>query len=135
MYNSRGQNVGIYDDDSEIYYTKRFSHKGQVFLKKNVFNGHLKERAIAIDKAILAQLLSTGCKKVVFLIIGIESAPYSVEINALEILERGVVINYDKRNAEGQNRTGFGNQFVISSVTDCRRIDTHQEKLNKEISH
>jgi len=135
IYNTRAQEVGFYDTEEKIYHTKRYAERGQIFLRKVMFDGEKKERAIAIDKRILGQLINMGCKKLIFTIIGIEEYAYSVWTTPTRILEVGVEINYDKRNKEGQNVTGFGKQLVISSVSDCRRFEVNQMELkeNKEV--
>ena len=127
--NSRGQIVGIYDTATQTYHTKRDVMRGQVFLKKNMFNGQRKERAIAIDRAILKQLLAQKCKKVIFTIMGVEKYAYSVFITPEDIAMKGVKINFDKKNEKGEAYTGFGEQYVVSSVSDCIRMDVNQLEL------
>lgn len=135
IYNQRGQICGIYDTRDYTYHTKRTSSKGQIFLRKNTFNGQLKERAVAIDRNILSSLLSKGCKKVIFTILGLEKNAYSVWITPEDIATKGVKINYDKTNGLGAEYTGFGEQYVISTVSDCIRMDVNQLELNSSKLH
>jgi len=128
-YNSRGQIVGLYDLETQTYYTKRYMIKGQIFLRKNMFNGQFKERAIAIDRDILASLLARNCNWVIFTLIGVEKYAISVKIKPQDIVTRGVKINFDKTNKDGREYTGFGEQYVISSISDCIRLDINQLEL------
>jgi len=128
-YNTRGQQVGIYDTETKTYHTKRYAERGQIFLKKNMFNGKYKERAIAIDRSILKSLIAKNCEWIVFTIIGVEKWAYSVRIKPRDIILKGVIINFDKTNKYGVNYTGFGEQYVISSVSDCIRININQLEL------
>jgi len=103
LHNSRGQEVGFFDTEEKTYHTKRYAQKGQIFLRKNFFNGEKKERAIAIDKKILGELFYQKCQKIIFLIVGINNTSYSVWIKPEEIATKGIKINYDKRNVDGAN--------------------------------
>lgn len=130
MKNARGQVCGIYNTDTKTYHSKRYVARGQLFLRKNKFEGQLKERAIAIDRNIISSLLKDGCEWVVFTIIGLEEKAYSVKIKLQDILTKGVKINYDKTNKDGVEYTGFGEQYVVSSVTDCIKLDINQLELD-----
>ena len=100
-----------------------------MFLRKNIFDGQLKERAVAIDRNIISSLLTQNCEWVIFTIIGLEKMAYSVKIKLQDILNKGVKINFDKTNRDGVEYTGFGEQYVISSVSDCIRLDVSQLEL------
>ena len=128
-YNSRGQLIGEVDDVEKIYYTARNAKHGQIFLRKSVFNGVRKENAIAIDKEIIINLIKMNIKKIVVTIIGIEKMSYDITISPEMVISGGVEINYDRRK-ENINYTGYGSQIVISSKTDCIKINPLQKTLN-----
>lgn len=128
-YNRRSQIVGIYNPETRTYHTKRYMIKGQIFLRKNIFSGKVKERAIAIDRDILASLLAQNCKKIVFTLIGVKKRAYSVYIRPQDVLMNGIKVNFDKTNKEGVDYTGFGEQYVISSVSDCIKMEINQLEL------
>jgi len=113
--NTRGQNVGVYDDITGVYWTQRDAKKGEIFLRKHFFDGKYMEVPIAIDTAILTRLLSVGLKRIDIVIKGHRMYSYVVSFNPRDILSQGVKINYDKRNKDGQNYTGFGEQIVFDA--------------------
>ncbi len=111
LYNKMGQAVGEYDDCTKIYNSVRSKSKGEIFIKKNWFEGKRMELPIAIDVSILNKLIQMGCEAIHILIMGVRERSYVVSFNPKWILENGVEINYDKTR-QGKNITHFSNQIV-----------------------
>jgi hypothetical protein len=128
LYNSRGQYIGVYDEQERVYHTKRYVKLGQVFLRKVMFEGNYKEKAIAIDRDIIEMLQNRDCRKIIFTVIGLEKGAVSAWIRPEDVKVKGVLINYDKKNEDG-SMTNYGTQYVISLVTDCVRLDLNQSIL------
>ena len=126
--NSRGQICGEVIDG--IYNTSRDRSKGEIFLKKQNFAGKHFEIPVAIDKAILERLLRANVRKTRMLIINLEKNSFVVEFDNEEFLKEGAEINYDKRNAFGQNVTGFGSQIVYG-LEKGKRIYPEKERLER----
>ncbi|MBU0958262.1 MAG: hypothetical protein KKF56_05645 [Nanoarchaeota archaeon] len=129
FYNNRGQNVGIYNDEDEIYHTERDVIKGEMFLKKSVFEGTYKEKPVAIDVNIIETLVDLGCKKVIFTIKGLFKETKSFWIKPRDVIRNGIRVNYDKQMKDG-TMTNYGTQFVVSLITDCKEQDINQLELS-----
>ena len=110
------------------YETVRRKEKGQIFMKKQFFDGKFINVGVAVDKALMNRLSAGKVEKVEFTIIGVERYSFRCWISISDILSKGVTIKYDKRNAQGQNYTGFSEQVVVD-LDWCHRIDTQQSKL------
>ena len=61
--NPRGQPVGIYDTDGDIYVTHRDAHMEQVFYKKFIYKGF-----VGISDCIIRHIAVLGCRKIMFII-------------------------------------------------------------------
>ena len=115
LYNKLGQGVGKYDDQKKAYTSIRDSKKGEIFIKKNWFDGKRLELPIAIDERILIELIQYGCMVIQILILGVKERSYLVSFKPEWIRENGVKISYDKYNRQGKNITHFGNQIVFDA--------------------
>ncbi len=125
--NSRGQIIGEVID--RVYNTSRNKSKGEIFVFKQTFGNKFFETPVAIDKAILERLIRTNVKKTRMLIINLEKSSFVVEFDNETFLREGVEINYDKRNAYGQNYTSFGSQIVYD-LRKGNRIYSEKDKLS-----
>ena len=123
--NARGQYCGYVDKG--IYYTRRDKSKGEMFIKKNWFYGKYIHKPIAIDKWIVELMLKNNVTKSVITILN-DGKTRNVEFDLNKVKEDGKDICYDKRNAEGQNYTGFRKQIVFD-VCDGKVLEPYQKKL------
>ena len=126
--NARGQIIGEVIDG--VYNTSRDAKRGEVFIKKQTFGDKFFETPVAIDKSILERLLKTNVKKTRMLIINLEKSSFVVEFDNETFLREGAEINYDKRNALGQNYTMFGSQIVYDLNKGVRTYPG-KEKLTR----
>ena len=126
--NSRNQIVGYIENS--IYNTSRNKSKGEIFVFKQTFGDKFFEVPVAIDKSILERLIKQNVKKTRMLIINLEKSSFAVEFDNETFLREGVEINYDKRNAYGQNYTSFGSQIVYD-LRKGNRIYSEKEKLER----
>ena len=110
--NARGQEVGYIENGA--YVTIRDAKKGEIFLYKRYFNGRLIENPIAIDKGILDRLVKLDIEWMKVFVRGVKEHTFTKFIKLQTIKDRGQLINYDKRNLEGRNITGWGTQLVFS---------------------
>ena len=115
LYNKVGQAVGEYDDNTKTYTSLRSKLKGEIFIKKNWFDGKRIDLPIAIDEAILDRLIKFGCKTINILIIGVRERSYVVSFKPEWILHNSAKINYDKYNKQGKNITHFSDQVVFDA--------------------
>ena len=128
IFNSRNQIVGYIENS--IYNTNRNKSKGEIFVFKQTFGDKFFEVPVAIDKSILERLIKQNVKKTRMLIINLEKSSFVVEFDNETFLKEGAEINYDKRNAYGQNYTSFGSQIVYD-LRKGNRIYSEKEKLEK----
>ena len=77
----------------------------------------------------MERLIRTNVKKTRMLIINLEKSSFVVEFDNETFLREGVEINYDKRNAYGQNYTSFGSQIVYD-LRKGNRIYSEKDKLS-----
>lgn len=122
FFNKLGQAVGEYDDVTKVYWTQRNSKRGEIFIKKNWFEGKRIELPIALDAPILNKLLQIGCRTVQVLIIGVKEHSYAVSFSPEWILENSVKINYDD-----SKMARWGNQLVFDA---SKGIGINQKTLN-----
>lgn len=120
--NPRGQEVGYVENN--IYYTSRSVKRGEIFLRKRVFNGKEIDDAIAIDKPILNDLYTKGVEFIEVTIIGIEKLSFKKYVPVETVILKGEEIKFDKRNEYGQNVTGFGKQVVFSYGWGTDKLQT-----------
>lgn len=125
--NSRGQVVGEFDYNNKVYTSRRSKLKGEIFCKKNWFDGKYIELPISIDKSILDKLIQMGCEQIVIIISGLKEEPYLISVTPHYIVSNGVTINYDKRDKQGKNYTGFGEQIVFE--IKGKEADLEQTRL------
>lgn len=130
LYNKIGQIIGEYDDINKIYVTIRDKRKGEIFFKKNWFNGKYINMPIAIDKGILNTLIKKGCKTIKILILGVKTYSYLISFIPEGILKEGIEINYDKIK-QGRNYTHFGSQIVFDGNKGIKGIG--QTILNRKV--
>lgn len=127
LHNQIGQIVGQYDDYTKTYHSIRDKSKGEIFLKKQWFEGKYLSLPIALDAPILQKLIQIGCKTIHILIMGVRERSYMVSFSPEWILENGVEINYDRYNKQGKNITHFSNQLVFDAD---KGVGINQKTLN-----
>ncbi len=110
LYNKIGQAVGEYDDSTKTYISSRDKSKGEIFIKKNWFEGKRLELPIAIDTPILQKLIQMGCKTIQVLIMGVKERSYMVSFSPEWILDNSININYDS-----SKMNKYGNQLVFDA--------------------
>lgn len=108
LYNKIGQAVGTYNEQTKIYTTIRSKLKGEIFVKKNWFDGKYVSTPIAIDSSILDNLIKRGCHRIDILIMGLKPRSFIVSFSPKWILENSVKINYDS-----SKMVRWGNQLVF----------------------
>lgn len=96
IHNTIRQIVGEYDDYTKTYHSVRDKSKGEIFIKKNWFEGKFISLPIAIDKAILDRLIKFKCQTIQILILGVKERSYVVSFSPKWILKNSVEIDYDK---------------------------------------
>ena len=81
----------------EIYYkTTRDMLRGEIFSKKNYFQGIYMPLGIAIDVAILKKLFAGDIKGIIFLIKNLETKSFCGKIDLLEFMEKSVINSITK---------------------------------------
>jgi hypothetical protein len=128
--NTRGQIVGYVQDN--IYFTQRDVKRGEIFIKKHFFNNVYMLTPIAIDTDILERLIKAKVSKSRIMIMNLFAHSFVVEFDNEDIMKRGVEINYDKRNVEGQNVTGFGSQIVFDMAWGTKVVPD-KDKITRYI--
>lgn len=127
LKNPLGQIVGDYDTSTKTYTSIRNLRKGEIFVKKQLFNGKFYKVPIAIGLDILKRLLKMGCKRINILVMGVKEHSYMVSFTPEKILSEGTKINYDVVR-QGKNITHFGNQIVFNLENG---VDLSQNSLEK----
>ena len=105
--------MGEFDTVSRTYTSVRDKSKGEIFLKKQWFNGKFYQTPVAIDLTILHRLLKMRCERIDLLILHHKERAYMVSFTPEEILSKGTEINYDKITPEGKNITNYNIQIVF----------------------
>lgn len=124
LFNARGQSVGTYDEKTKTYETIRDADKGQIFL-------HPKRRGdLAIDSAILVQLMKLGCQKVRILVLNFETKPFWVSISLGKFLNDSEPINFDKKIEHTQIETFYSRQRKLNLSEFMRDKDPRQKVLS-----
>jgi len=129
LYNRLGQPVGTFDDVTKVYDSVRSKSKGEIFFKKNWFEGRFIKTPVAIDVAILDKLLKNGCRTIRLLVMGVKTRSYAVSFDINHIVEKGIKINYDRYNKQGKNITHFSNQ-VVFGLEDGSESEQKRLKLD-----
>lgn len=106
--NPKGQEVGFIDHELGVYYSKREYSKGQIFRKPKYKSG------MGLNVRIIEQLEVAGVRFVCFYVPDFERRGFDCVAFVKDFREKGILRNFDKRNSDNENSTGYGDQFILS---------------------
>jgi len=124
--NPKGQEVGFIDHDLGIYYSKREYSKGQIFRKPEYKSG------MGLNVRIIEQLEVAGVRFVDFYVPDFERRGFDCIAFVKDFREKGILRNFDKKNEDNENRTGYGDQYILS-MNHFRRAYSQVE--TKQVVH
>ncbi len=120
--NEKGQEVGFISANNE-YLTTRNYDKNQIFKHPKYKN------ALAIDIAILNDLIKRGIPSIKIRVLNFEEGNFWAVIKPKDYLARGEKFNHDKKNKYGESYTGYTTQIRLPLDEFVREYPSTEKRV------